>query len=222
MSVPAPDSTTAVADVVVVDAPAGIDTLVPQSGRIAALNMPRDHARPGVLVLGDPVARHLVVVGIQVSRPRQPRPGVMDGVMSRYPELRSLLLGSVEPDRYDVSLSVGASGATAARVVTAHLRPGSIETVVGLFQNVVMLAATAQQGFRRGLLLVDSDTDRAFSIGLWEHGDLMRASEASGYLQRQIEQFAEVLAAPPTHDYYDVVFESTIPRLALRPTRYRP
>jgi hypothetical protein len=210
ISIPAPDTESAVADVLVTGAPGRVDATRSQQ------RFDTEPAGPGVLVLSSPDARRVIVVAMRGTVPLQPRPAVMDAALAQYPTLRKLLPDPVEPERYDVALSVGAAGATAARVVTAPLRPGSVDAVIGLFQNVVMLAATAQSGFRRGLLLVDRESDQALSIGLWERGDLMRASEANGYLQRQVEQFAAVLAAPPTHEYYDVVVEAAIPRLGLR------
>jgi heme-degrading monooxygenase HmoA len=106
------------------------------------------------------------------------------------------LAAPLDPHVYEVAQAVGVVGGTVARFISAQLRPGNIDTVVTLFENVVMHAATEQQGFRRGLLLIDRAHDHAISIGLW-HSELdLLASEQVGYLRQQIGQFAQVVAAP--------------------------
>ena len=117
---------------------------------------------------------------------RQPQ---MDRVMP-------LLAAPLESRVFEVAQAVGIRGGTVARFIAAELRPGQIDTAISLFENVVMHAATAQQGFRRGLLLVDRATNRGISIGLWQAEADLRASEQTGYLAQQIVNFRQILAAP--------------------------
>jgi hypothetical protein len=98
---------------------------------------------------------------------------------------------------YRVALTAGQLGGHAARVFQPRFRPGSIDAVVGLFRNAVMHSATAQAGFRCGLLLVNEARDDVLSIGLWESFDALRASEQVGYLREQVVQFAAHLEHPP-------------------------
>lgn len=97
---------------------------------------------------------------------------------------------------YEVAQSAGISGGTVARFISARLHPGNLEMVVSLFENIVMHAATSQQGFRRGLLLVDRANDNAISIGLWQSEADMHASERTGYLAQQIGNFTHIVAVP--------------------------
>jgi heme-degrading monooxygenase HmoA len=97
---------------------------------------------------------------------------------------------------YEVAQSAGMLGGTVARFISASLEPGHIDTVVSLFENVVMHAATEQRGFRRGLLLVDRETGRVISIGLWHSEADLRASEQVGYLSQQIGNFIQMVAVP--------------------------
>jgi hypothetical protein len=108
---------------------------------------------------------------------------------------------------FEVALSAGMQGGTVARFISAHLHPGNIDTVVALFENVVMHAATAQQGFRRGLLLVDRASDNVISIGLWQSETDLRASEQTGYLAQQIGNFTEIVATSILPDVLLVVAE---------------
>lgn len=107
-----------------------------------------------------------------------------------------LLAAPVETRSYEVAQAAGLAGGTVARFISAHLHPGNIDAVVSLFENVVMHAATEQQGFRRGLLLVDRAGNRAISIGLWHTETDLRASEQVGYVRQQIGNFIQIVATP--------------------------
>jgi heme-degrading monooxygenase HmoA len=97
---------------------------------------------------------------------------------------------------YEVAQAAGMLGGTVARFISASLDPGHIDTVVSVFENVVMHAATEQRGFRRGLLLVDRESDRVISIGLWHSAADLHASERGGYLSQQIGNFVQMVAVP--------------------------
>ena len=97
---------------------------------------------------------------------------------------------------YEVAQLAGIPGGTVSRFISVQLNPGYIDTVVGLFENIVMHAATEQQGFRRGLLLVDRIANRAISIGLWHSEADLIASERTGYLGQQIGNFTQIVATP--------------------------
>jgi len=113
-------------------------------------------------------------------------------IIQRLPRLAAPLDARV----YEVAQSVGIAGATVARYISAQLRPGNVETVITIFENVVMHAATEQTGFRRGLLLIDRANDHAVSVGLWLSEQDLLTSEQVGYLRQQIGQFPAVVAAP--------------------------
>ena len=108
---------------------------------------------------------------------------------------------------YEVALLAGMPGSTVARVISVHLNPGNIDTVVTIFENVVMHAATAQHGFRRGLLLVDRANDDVISIGLWSSENDLLASERIGYLSKQIGNFTHIVADPIVPEMLSVVVE---------------
>ena len=106
------------------------------------------------------------------------------------------LVAPISERIYEVAQVAGMLGGTVARFISASLHPGTIDTVVSLFENLVMHAATEQQGFRRGILLVDRASNRAISIGLWHSEADLHASEQVGYLSQQIGNFTQMVAAP--------------------------
>lgn len=113
-------------------------------------------------------------------------------------------LASQDAEIFEVAQSVGHGGGRFTRFITAEVVPGSVDTVIGLFQNVVLRAATAQQGFHRGLLLVNRQLHRIISIGFWESTDARHSSQDNGYLRAQVAAFADVLVSQPVVHHLDV------------------
>lgn len=149
----------------------------------------------GGLIFVDPRSREHAVVAITPSLSAEPRHAADDAMVQVF----------------NVAQHVGGLRGTTARVITAAVRPGSMDAVIGLFYNVVMHAATAQQGFQGGLLLVDREQNRAMSIGLWESMTALRASEQVGYLSQQIDHFTRHLAGPPSLTNAQVLVAVPIP-----------
>jgi heme-degrading monooxygenase HmoA len=106
------------------------------------------------------------------------------------------LASATEEHIYEVAQAAGAFGGTVTRFISARLQPEHVETVISIFENVVMHAATEQLGFRRGLLLVDRASGRVISIGFWHSEADLLASERIGYLGQQIGNFAHIITAP--------------------------
>ncbi len=101
-----------------------------------------------------------------------------------------------------------------ARVVTARLRPDSVDEAVNQYRSAVVPTARQQKGFRGKLLFLNRDTQQALSITLWETEDDMLASESSGYLEAQFRGLGSLFSAPPTTEHYEV---SVGAKAALRP-----
>jgi heme-degrading monooxygenase HmoA len=106
------------------------------------------------------------------------------------------LASATEEHIYEVAQAAGTFGGTITRFISARLQPEHVETVISIFENVVMHAATEQLGFRRGLLLVDRASGHVISIGFWHSETDLLASERVGYLGQQIGNFAEIVTAP--------------------------
>ena len=91
-----------------------------------------------------------------------------------------------------------------ARVVTIYMKPGSMDEGVSIYENSIVPAMHKQSGFKGTHLLANEDTNTALSISLWETEADMQAGEASGYLQAQFAKAAQLFAAPPTNEHYEV------------------
>ena len=91
-----------------------------------------------------------------------------------------------------------------ARVVTFQVQPGKREEAVRLFKEEVVPAAHRQKGFKGGLVLTDPNTGKGMTIGLWEAEADMKATEASGFYQGWTAKFANLFAAPPVREHYEV------------------
>ncbi|HUG15159.1 MAG TPA: hypothetical protein VMM78_09085 [Thermomicrobiales bacterium] len=106
---------------------------------------------------------------------------------------------------FSVEISTGHIEGDAGRIVSAAVQPGSGENVIARFQNVIMHAATAQSGFRGGLLLMHEDRRQVVSIGLWNsHAELIE-SERTGYFGRQLPRLSRFLDGPPSNVHYDTI-----------------
>jgi|GEM_PF-4515556 len=122
----------------------------------------------------------------------------LDAATSQDPSASSMpqLLTAPTEAVYDVAQAAGMIGGNVCRFISAGVQVDHIETVVSLFENVVMHAATEQGGFRRGLLLVDRANGNVISIGLWHSEADLQASERVGYLGQQIGNFTHIVTSP--------------------------
>jgi heme-degrading monooxygenase HmoA len=91
-----------------------------------------------------------------------------------------------------------------ARVAVFNVKPGKREEVISLFRDFVVPEAKKQKGFKGGLVLTNPDTGQGISIGLWETEADMTATEKSGFYQKWVSKFADVLAILPFMEHYEV------------------
>src|SRR5436305_2809846 len=87
-----------------------------------------------------------------------------------------------------------------SRLVTLQLQPGKTEEAVRMYRDSVIPAAKKQHGFKGALLLTDASTGKVFSITEWETEADMKAGEASGYYQEQINKFGPMVTSTPTRE----------------------
>jgi heme-degrading monooxygenase HmoA len=96
-----------------------------------------------------------------------------------------------------------------ARAVTLHVSPDKLDEVIQIFRDSVIPAARQQTGFRSGRLLVNRQTGKAISVGLWEtEADLQASGQGSTYLQEQLAKAASLVTAPPVVEQYEVAVEA--------------
>jgi heme-degrading monooxygenase HmoA len=73
-----------------------------------------------------------------------------------------------------------------------------------IYQRSVIPAAKEERGFRGALFLTDQHTGEGVSISLWESEDDMRASEASGFYHRKLDELDALLISAPVRKHYEV------------------
>ena len=91
-----------------------------------------------------------------------------------------------------------------AAVNFTQIQPGKMNEAIAIFRDVVVPAASQQQGNSGGILLTDPNTNKAIAVGLWETEADAAAVITSGWYQEQIAKFASVFAAPPVREVYEV------------------
>jgi heme-degrading monooxygenase HmoA len=97
-----------------------------------------------------------------------------------------------------------------ARVLFAQGEPGNLDKSDNLAQIVrelIIPASKQQKGFKGALVLRDVNTGKGISITLWETEADLRANEASGYLQEQVDKGKHHFVAPHNQEVYEVVLQ---------------
>lgn len=92
-----------------------------------------------------------------------------------------------------------------ARLVTATVATEKIEEVILLWRESVAPSVRQQAGFLSARLLMDRNTGKVASIGLWEtEADFQATVE---WNRRQVDKFASLVTIPPTVEGYEVIAE---------------
>ncbi len=91
-----------------------------------------------------------------------------------------------------------------ARVILGKVRMHKQEEAVRLYKETIIPAAEKQKGFKSVNLLTDPDTNKFISITIWETENDMLSSEASGYLQKQLDRIEALFVGPPSIQHYTV------------------
>ncbi len=98
-----------------------------------------------------------------------------------------------------------------ARITTATVKPGQMDEFIALIQASQAEAhnhADARQGHQETYLLIDRESNKAVSIGLWETEEGMRASMASRWNQAMSQRLSPLMVAPPHREFLAVVTKS--------------
>lgn len=91
-----------------------------------------------------------------------------------------------------------------ARVVTVQIQPDKLDEAVSIYRDSVVPAASEYKGCMAMLLFVDPSSGKGISISHWNSNEELTSSETSGYLQEQFGKFADVFAAPPIREIYEL------------------
>jgi heme-degrading monooxygenase HmoA len=91
-----------------------------------------------------------------------------------------------------------------ARIVTTQIHLGQMDDAIALFRDSIAPAAQQQKGFKGIRLFTDKNTGKGVVVSLWETEEDLKAGEASGYYQEQINKIAPMLSAPPEREMFEV------------------
>lgn len=91
-----------------------------------------------------------------------------------------------------------------ARHVTAKIKKGRMDEALEIYYDSVVPEGKAQEGYRGIYVLTDREANKVISITLWDSEEFAIANESSGYYQRQVDKFKDVLEAPPVKEGLEV------------------
>ena len=92
-----------------------------------------------------------------------------------------------------------------ARMTIAHVQPDHFEEALTAVQEAFLPAAQEQPGYRGFLLLTDRATQQLVGISFWEtEADLQSSGGIGGYYRLRMDDFAQLLTAPPTTTTHEV------------------
>lgn len=92
-----------------------------------------------------------------------------------------------------------------ARLTIMQADVDRIDEGIEVYRDSVVPAAKSQKGFRGISLLVDRQTGKAISIGLWDSEEDAIANEKSRYYQEQVVKGVQFYTKPPIREGYEVV-----------------
>jgi len=92
-----------------------------------------------------------------------------------------------------------------ARMTVATVKPDHFDEAVAAVQEAFLPAAQAQPGYQGFLLLTDRQTQQVVGISLWEtEADMHSSGGSGGYYQQRMDDFAQLLTAPPMTTTHEV------------------
>lgn len=91
-----------------------------------------------------------------------------------------------------------------ARVVNVQFQEGKLDEANRIVNESIVPALKEQKGFKGQFLLTQHDTGKAISLNLWETEGDLTAFETSPLYRDLMGKLAEVLAAPPAGEAYEV------------------
>ena len=91
-----------------------------------------------------------------------------------------------------------------ARVTFATAEAAKTDEIIKVVRDSVLPAAKKQKGFKGLFHLVNRNTGKGMTIGMWNTEADMMASESSGYYREQVAKVAPLLSEPTTMEQYEV------------------
>lgn len=94
-----------------------------------------------------------------------------------------------------------------ARLTIMQVDRDRIDEGIELYRDSIVPAAKSQKGYRGISLLVDRQSGKAISIGLWDSEEDAMANERSRYYQEQVVKGIQFYTKPPIREGYEVAID---------------
>ena len=92
-----------------------------------------------------------------------------------------------------------------ARMTVATVQPDRFDEALAAVQEAFLPAAQEQPGYQGFLVLTDRQTQQLDGISFWEtEADLQSSGGIGGYYRLRMDDFAQLLTAPPTTTTHEV------------------
>jgi heme-degrading monooxygenase HmoA len=91
-----------------------------------------------------------------------------------------------------------------ARVFSAQVKAGELDTMSQLVESSIIPAANTQPGFKGLLFLIDRSAHKAMLVSQWASEADRAASESNGFLREQLGKLAALVAGPPSTERFEI------------------
>jgi heme-degrading monooxygenase HmoA len=95
-----------------------------------------------------------------------------------------------------------------ARFTTLSFRTEKYDEGIRVFDQSVVPAARAQNGFRAIYLLADRQAGRCVALTFWEDEAAAKANEQNLYYQEQLVKLLPFFASDPVREGFEVIIEA--------------
>ena len=95
------------------------------------------------------------------------------------------------------------------RAATVQVQSGKMQEAIDAYNNAVVPAQKAQNGYQGSYLMTDAGSGKALSISVWDTEADMLAGESGGYYQQQVEKLGSLLTGAPVLDHYELSSENS-------------
>jgi len=91
-----------------------------------------------------------------------------------------------------------------ARVTTFHIKLDKQKEAIEIYQKSILPEAKEQNGFIGATFFVNKNAGKFISTTIWENMEAAVSNQRTGYYQKQIDKFANILVVVPEFEGYDV------------------
>jgi hypothetical protein len=93
-----------------------------------------------------------------------------------------------------------------ARMVTGQIMPEKLDDIIQIWADSIGPEVKKQKGFLIARLMVDRQTNKVVSVGLWmSEADVLNSAK---WNRAQIDKFNDYFVSPPTVEIFEVMAEA--------------